>query len=274
MEYLQVKRREVGYPEQGDSLRKVRGGRRVQRFQKTVSPCCKMRLLLSRADCPPDERLPVFKPGEMIGHDMSSFLPGKQHIRPVDDIVTENLRQMGAELEELHALGIVLKVRGQGFETRHCDKLRECIHDLPRHGIGLIDARSFFFRKHAIEELVQYSVGKGKGAVRADAVLEGELYGEPVFHALALNNDDFLFQWRRKRLNKDIGDPARELLKPVSGIESQTPHITTMTLPFPCTAAYTTKYTGTKGSLEILHAFRTFLQKVSSSKIFSQFPVP
>jgi len=118
-------------------------------------------------------------------------LPVLNHVRPVHEVLVEQVGDSLGELKELDSGIIVLQVIVDVAVRIPARRFGQDLHDAKGHGPAVRGRCFEKIGKHRMVKRIEKRVGKGKRDVGADAVSFGQFHGNPALHAPALNHDDF-----------------------------------------------------------------------------------
>ena len=164
----------------------------------------------------PQLRLPILTahPGQLLAPctDKSfPLFPASDPVRPIDQILVEQIRYLLAELPQPYLFrrlgGIRGRIRviptpqigGQRCKSGSVEQGGQDGHQLPAHGPLVVGALAWHVRQHPGEHLPDKARGQGKVDIGGDAEGPGQLQLEPLGHAGTLHQDLFPFERVRER---------------------------------------------------------------------------
>ena len=142
----------------------------------------------------PELGLPILTahPGQLLAQSFPLF-PAGDPVRPVDQILVEQIRHLLAELPEPHLLRrrpvTAPQIGREGRKGGSAEQGGQNGHQVPAHGPLVVGALARHVRQHPGEHLPDETRGQGKVDVGGDAERLGQLQLEPLGHAGTLHQD-------------------------------------------------------------------------------------
>ena len=142
----------------------------------------------------PQLGLPILAadPGQFEPQPFPLF-PAGDPVRPVDQILVEQIRHLLAELPEAHLFRrlpvTAPQIGREGRKGGSAEQGGQNGHQVPAHGSLVVGALARHVRQHPGEHLPDETRGQGKVDVGGDAERLGQLQLEPLGHAGTLHQD-------------------------------------------------------------------------------------
>ncbi|MNT16329.1 hypothetical protein D3C72_1514260 [compost metagenome] len=130
-----------------------------------------------------------------------TLFPAGDPVRPVDQILVEQIRDLLAQLPQPHLFGLLPgiclrilflgapQIGGKGGEGGALQQGRQYGHQLPAHGALVVGALARHIRQHLGEHLPDEAGGQREVDIGGDAEGLGQLQLEPLGHAGTLHQD-------------------------------------------------------------------------------------
>jgi hypothetical protein len=154
-----------------------------------VLQCGAVVLPVPRDQTPPEARKPPFLR-------TLPFLPGKDHLRAVQDRAVEDDGDLLRELDPFSALRVVGEIPRDPFPLGEGARIGKEPEKAPGHPLPGEGIPGGNVRQHAPEQFVHDRVGEGEPGVREDAEAAGQLLLEPPLHVAALDDDRLRIEGR------------------------------------------------------------------------------
>ena len=136
---------------------------------------------------PPQIRLPAGLGAGLTP--VGSGLPGKHQVRPVDQILVEEVGDPAGELETLEVAGLAGEITGRGLETRAREQPRKQGVDPPLEPVRVPVRLTREVVDPIAEQLPDEARREWQLQVRGHPRSQGDPLGQPARHALVLHQD-------------------------------------------------------------------------------------